>query len=191
MKGKIGYFIPEFPGQTHIFLWGERQFIAELGIETDLGSTQLPPRALVSHVWAEEAQKNTVYLFPFAAKDFINSFVEVLKAGSAAWWQCLAVIAKARETSLSQKVRLLALVFVAGKLAGLARKKGWSHIHVHSCANAASIALFNSIITGCNYSMTLHGPTLEVYGPIRNKSGKMVLLRSSYLNCFSMMSKIN
>jgi colanic acid/amylovoran biosynthesis glycosyltransferase len=146
MKGKIGYLIPEFPGQTHIFYGRKRQVIAELGIETDLVSTQRPPRAITSHVWAEEAKKNTVYLFPFAAKDFINSFVEVLKGGSAAWWQCLAVIAKARDTSLSQKVGLLALVFIAGKLAGLARTIGWSHIHVHSCANAASIAMFASLL---------------------------------------------
>ena len=132
MKAKIGYFIPQFPGHTHIFLWRERQFLAELGIETDLVSTQPPPRAIASHVWAEEAQKNTVYLFPFAAKDFINSFVEVVKADLAAWSQCLAVIAKARDTSLSQQVGLLALVFIAGKLAGLARTKGWSHIHVPS-----------------------------------------------------------
>ncbi|MEG3957958.1 exopolysaccharide biosynthesis GT4 family glycosyltransferase EpsE [Microcoleus sp. herbarium2] len=172
MKAKIGYFIPQFPGQTHIFFWRERQFLAELGIETDLVSTQLPPRAIVSHVWAEEAKKNTVYLLPFGAKDFINSFVEVLKAGPAAWWQCLAVIAKARDTSLSQKVGLLALVFVAGKLAGLTKTKGWSHIHVHSCANTASIALFNSILTGCTYSMTLHGPTLEVYGPNQEQKWK-------------------
>ena len=135
-------------------------------------STQLPPKAIVSHVWAEEAKKNTVYLLPFGAKDFINSFVEVLKAGPAAWWQCLAVIAKARDTSLSQKVGLLALVFVAGKLAGLTKTKGWSHIHVHSCANTASIALFNSILTGCTYSMTLHGPTLEVYGPNQEQKWK-------------------
>ena len=146
MKGKIGYFIPQFPGQTHIFLWRERQFLAELGIETDLVSTQPPPRAIASHVWAQEAQKNTVYLFPFAAKDFINSFVEVLKAGPGAWWQCLTVIAKARDTSLSQKVGLLALVFIAGKLAGLARTIGWSHIHVHFCANAASIAMLASLL---------------------------------------------
>jgi len=111
-----------------------------------LVSTQRPPRAITSHVWAEEAQKNTVYLIPLAAKDFINSFLEVLKGGSAAWWQCLAVIAKARDTSLSQKVGLLALVFIAGKLAGLARTIGWSHIHVHSCANAASIAMFASLL---------------------------------------------
>jgi hypothetical protein len=148
LKAKIGYFIPQLLGQTHIFGWRERQVLAELGIETDLVSTQLPPRAIGSHVWAEEAKKNTVYLCLFAAKDFINSFVEVLKAGSAAWWQCLAVIAKARDTSLCQKVRLLALVFVAGKLAGLTKTKGWSHIHVNYCANAASIALFNSILTG-------------------------------------------
>jgi glycosyltransferase involved in cell wall biosynthesis len=164
MKGKIGYFIPEFPGQTHIFLWRERQVLAELGIETDLVSTQLPPRGIASHVWAEEAQKNSVYLFPFAAKDFINSFLEVVKAGAAAWWQCLAVIAKARDTSLSEKVRLLALVFVAGKLAGLARTKGWSHIHVHSCANAANIAMFASLLSKVSYSLTLHGPLTD-YGP--------------------------
>ena len=164
MKAKIGYFVSQFPGQTHIFFWRERQFLAELGIETDLVSTQLPPRGITSHVWAEEAIKNTVYLFPFAAKDFINSFVEVLKAGPAAWWQCLTVIAKARDTSLSQKVSLLALVFIAGKLAGLARTQGWSHIHVHSCANAASIAMFASLLSKVSYSLTLHGPLID-YGP--------------------------
>jgi hypothetical protein len=137
-----------------------------------LVSTQLPLRAITSHLSAEEAIKNTVYLFPFAGKDFINSFVEVLKAGPAAWWQCLRVIAKPRDTSLSQKVSLLALVFVAGKLAGLTKTKGWSHIHVHSCANAANIALSNSILTGCTYSMTLHGPTLEVYGPNQEQKWK-------------------
>ncbi len=62
----------------HTFFFRDLQFIVELGIETDLVSTQPPPRAIDSHVWGEEAKKNTVYLFPFAAKDWINSFVEVL-----------------------------------------------------------------------------------------------------------------
>ncbi|MEG4802124.1 glycosyltransferase family 4 protein [Microcoleus sp. ARI1-B5] len=172
MKAKIGYFLPQFPGQTHIFLWRERQILAELGIETDLVSTQPPVKALSSHLWAEEARKNTVYLFPFTAKDFISSFTEFLKAGPAAWWQCLAVIAKARDTSLSEKVKLLAMVAVASKLAGLTKTQGWSHIHVHSCASAGDIALFNSILTGCTYSMTLHGPTLEVYGPNQEQKWK-------------------
>jgi len=68
MKAKIGYFIPQFPGQTHIFFWRERQFLAELGIETDLVSTQLPPKAIVSHVWAEEAKKILFIYFPLMRK---------------------------------------------------------------------------------------------------------------------------
>jgi colanic acid/amylovoran biosynthesis glycosyltransferase len=39
MEAKIGYFIPQLLGKTHIFLLRERQVIAELGIETDLVST--------------------------------------------------------------------------------------------------------------------------------------------------------
>ena len=122
-----------------------------------------PERSLLTY-GQKKLKKNSVYLFPFAGKDFINSFVEVLKAGSAAWWQCLPVIAKARDTSLSQKVGVLALVFVAGQLAGLARTKGWSHIHVPSCANAASIAMFASLLSKVSYSLTLHGPLTD-YGP--------------------------
>ena len=64
MKARIGYFIPEFPGQTHIFLGRERQILAELGIETSLVSTRHPSKAISSHIWADEAQKNTAYLVP-------------------------------------------------------------------------------------------------------------------------------
>ena len=45
---RIGFFIPEFPGQTHIFLWREQQALAELGIEADLISTRPPPRAVAA-----------------------------------------------------------------------------------------------------------------------------------------------
>lgn len=164
MKAQIGYFIPEFPGQTHIFIWREREILAELGIEADLVSTRPPVKGIVSHVWANEAQKNTVYLVPFTIQDFFISLIEVLKAGATAWLNCLAAIAKAKDLSLFQRLRLFLLTFVAGKLAWLARTKGWSHVHVHSCADAANIAMFASILTGLTYSLTLHGPTLEQYG---------------------------
>lgn len=165
MKARIGYFIPEFPGQTHIFLWRERQILAELGIETDIVSTRRPPQAIVSHLWAEAAQRNTVYLVPFALKDFPIALTEVLKAGPQAWGRCLAVVANHNPLPLLHKIRLLAMILSAGKLVGLAKKKGWSHVHVHSCADTANIALFASILAGLTYSLTLHGPTLENYGP--------------------------
>lgn len=172
MNARIGYFIPEFPGQTHIFFWRERAILTELGVEADLVSTQRPAKGIASHVWADDAQKNTVYLVPFTTKDFVIAFIEILKAGPTAWVQCFSIVAKAKDLSLFQKLRLFALIFIAGKLAWLARTKGWSHIHVHSCADAANVAMFASILGGFTYSLTLHGPTLEGYGPNQEQKWK-------------------
>jgi len=173
MKLQIGYFIPEFPGQTHIFFWRERQALLELGIETDLVSTQRPPKALASHTWAEEAQKNTTYLFPFnSIQDLAKAVLEIYKAGPKAWLRCLFVIKAAKDTSVSQKLNLFGMVLIAGKLSWLAKRKGWSHVHVQSCANAANIAMFASIISGITYSLTLHGPTLEGYGSNQHQKWK-------------------
>lgn len=164
MKARIGYFIPEFPGQTHIFFWRERQFLAEIGIDTVLVSTRCPPKAIASHSWAEEAQSSTAYLVPLNLQDVAGIFIELLKAGPFAWFSCLSVIAKSQDTSFVQKLRLLILMFVAAKLVRLARIEGWTHIHVHSCADAANVAMFASILGNLSYSLSLHGPTLEVYG---------------------------
>ncbi len=172
MHSKIGYFIPEFPGQTHIFLWRERQILEELGIEADLISTRRPPSAIASHTWAEEAQKNTVYLVPFSSKDFSIAAKEVLRAGLTGWLRCGRAITQAKDMSPVQKLRLFAMTLVAGKLAWLARTRGWSQIHAHSCADAAHIAMFASFLSGIPYSLTLHGPTLEVYGPNQEQKWK-------------------
>ena len=172
MKARIGYFIPEFPGQTHIFFWRERAILTELGVEADLVSTKRPAKGIASHVWANDAEKNTAYLVPFTIKDFVIASTEIFKAGSIAWVRCFSVITKAKDLSLFQKLRLFALLFIAGKLAGLARTKGWTHIHVHSCADAANVAMFASILTGVTYSLTLHGPTLEGYGPNQEQKWK-------------------
>lgn len=164
MKARIGYLIPEFPGQTHIFFWREREALAELGIETVLISTRRPPKAIASHSWASEAERQTVYLAPLARKDALNAALMLLKAGPIAWLRCLAVIVKAKDVSLKQRVRLLALMLVAAKLVKIAQARGLQHIHVHSCADAANVTLFAACLSNLTYSLTLHGPTLTVYG---------------------------
>ncbi|WP_258869595.1 hypothetical protein [Paracoccus thiocyanatus] len=77
---KIGFFIPEFPGQTHIFLWRERQALAELGIDAEPVSTRPPPRAVASHSWAAEAQAQTRYLMPLGGEG-LGAVAEFLRAG--------------------------------------------------------------------------------------------------------------
>src|SRR5262245_48696673 len=39
----LGYLIPEFPGQTHIFVWREIEQMRRLGRRIRLFSTQRPP----------------------------------------------------------------------------------------------------------------------------------------------------
>jgi glycosyltransferase involved in cell wall biosynthesis len=48
-------------------------------------------------------------------------------------------------------------------LAATARREGWTHVHVHSCAGSARLALVSRLLGGPSYSITLHG-SLADYG---------------------------
>lgn len=167
---RIGYLIPEFPGQTHAFFWRERQALKELGVETDVISTFRPPQEIVSHDWAKQAQNEVIYLVPPSFKDALNILMIMLGAGFTAWLNCSQKVIQADDVSFKQRLRLIALLPVAAKLVWLSKVQGWSHIHVHSCANSADIALFASLLSKISYSLTQHGPGFDTYGP--NQSQK-------------------
>src|SRR5687768_8885221 len=131
MPLRIGYLIPEFPGQTHAFIWRERRHLDRLDVETALVSTRPPPKEIVSHTWATDAAAQTAYLAPFSAKDLFLSAFDLLRAGPFAWWRCLRAARRATGLSLKQRLRLLAMTPAAAKLLRIARRQGWSHVHVH------------------------------------------------------------
>jgi len=158
MTTRIGYFIPEFPGQTHIFFWREMQALRDAGITPEVVSTRLPDRAVMSHTWGEEARKQTEYLFPPSFGSFLGACWTMLRAGPFGWWRTLAALACAES-----RLKLIPLVFIGAELAWLASRKGWRHVHVHSCGNSAAIAMLANRLRGLSYSLTLHGP-LRDYG---------------------------
>ena len=160
---KIGYFIPEFPGQTHIFFWREMKQLRDRGVEPEVVSTRRPAKSIISHSWAEEAISKTEYLFPPTARKLFGAIVTFLGCGPAAWFRVLGAIAKADVTT-KQRIRLAPLSLLGAGLLRLARKRNWSHLHVHSCADAANIAMFAKLLGDLKYGMTLHGP-LSDYGP--------------------------
>lgn len=161
---RIGYLIPEFPGQTHIFFWRERQVLTDLGIETALISTRRPPQGIVSHSWAVAAQQETIYLVELDWKATCLALLTVLQSGPIAWMRCARAIATAK-LSGRERLRLAAIVLVAGNLVRHMRQNGLRHVHVHSCADAAHLAMLASLLSGITYSLTLHGPGIAVYGP--------------------------
>ena len=162
---RIGFFIPEFPGQTHIFLWRERQALAELGVDADLISTRPPPRAVASHSWAAEAQGKTRYLTPISARDTALLLAEMLRNPAGMVRGLSAALGAETKGGAKQRLRMLGLLAMGARLKRIGREQGWNHVHVHSCADSLNIAMLAQRLGGPSYSLTLHGPTLEGYGP--------------------------
>jgi glycosyltransferase involved in cell wall biosynthesis len=162
MKTRIGYLVPEFPGQTHTWIWRDRKALAELGIDAELVSTRRPK--FVVHAWAEEAQKATRYLVPFSVSDAVTALAALAKAGPVALARCVLTVFEVRDLGLAGRLKLGAMIVVAGKLAALAKERGWSQLHVLSSGDAAHIAAFASYLAHINYSITLLA-SLGGYGP--------------------------
>ncbi|MBE9115672.1 glycosyltransferase family 4 protein [Lusitaniella coriacea LEGE 07157] len=166
MKHRIAYLTTEFPGQTHIFLWREYQALKELGLDIFLVATRRPPANIKSHTWSKEAEQQTSYLLPLSLGDYVWGFFDILKAGPGVWANISTSILKAEDVSISEKLRLLATAFVATKVVRLSQLEGGEHIHCTTCANAANLAMFASMLSVAplSYSLSLLGPRLETYG---------------------------
>ena len=156
---KIGILIPEFPGQTHAFFWREMLALRELGIATELTSTRRPPNRLMEHAWAAQAEAETFYLSPPGFTGVLAAMAQFLAAGPKAWGRCLSAILGADvPRGIVDRARLVVLALVGARLLRHARRRHWDHVHVHSCADSANIAMFAWLLGNLPYSMTLHGP---------------------------------
>ncbi|MFT6386721.1 MAG: glycosyltransferase involved in cell wall biosynthesis [Cellvibrionaceae bacterium] len=160
----LAVLIPEFPGQTHAFFMREKAAMESMGARVHILSTRRPvaKESEAKHAWASEAASKTTYLTPLGLGQWLLSIAELVRAGPLAWWRCL-VCALTADIGFKDKITMLGLVLLGAFLKRHTRVNAISHIHVHSCANAANITLFNRLLGGVPYSMTLHGP-LQDYG---------------------------
>jgi colanic acid/amylovoran biosynthesis glycosyltransferase len=159
---RIGYLIPEFPGQTHVFFWREIQALRARGVEVRLLSTRRPTGAPCRHEFAEAAAQETHYVFPpqpLALADWVARRLQGL--GAALGY--LNGLATTNAQGLKGRLRGLGLLLAAADLAHYARRERLEHIHVHSCADAAHLVALCRRLGGPPYSLTLHGD-LGVYG---------------------------
>lgn len=151
---KLGYLIPQFPGQTHIFFWREIAELEARGVEVQLLSTQPPPKGLIAHDWSDAAVARTYYL---ASRNPLGALRAALPQP---WGKFVGQTIK--EGSKFAKDLAICLP-AAARLAEYARTHQLDHIHVHSCGRAALIAAMAKRMGGPNYSLTLHGPMSD-YG---------------------------
>ncbi|WP_240705189.1 exopolysaccharide biosynthesis GT4 family glycosyltransferase EpsE [Pacificoceanicola onchidii] len=151
---RIGYLVPQFPGQTHIFFWREILALEAMGHEVHVLSTRKPPSGLIAHDWSDDAILRTSYLGNIDPIASVVGLARLLPQGLGRWI--------AREGPAFAKDAMVSLG-AAQHLLSYAKKHKLDHIHAHSCGRAALIAAFVKRLGGPDYSMTLHGP-LSDYG---------------------------
>ena len=152
---RIGYIVPQFPGQTHIFFWREIRALEAMGHEVHVFSTRKPPRRLISHDWSDRAIARTPSL---GRVDPLPAAVALAKlsAKGLPLWMLRQGPGFARDALITMAA--------AERLRREAAARGLDHIHAHSCGRVALIACFAHLMGGPRYSLTLHGP-LSDYGP--------------------------
>ncbi|MGP1271825.1 MAG: glycosyltransferase [Phycisphaerales bacterium] len=155
---RIGYFIPDFPSQTHAFFWRELDAVGRLaGEPVEIVSTTRPADDQCLHDFAEEARGRTTYLL--RTPELLRGVLTAVGLPLAALRGFRAAM---RLQEISPGARLGAWL-AALRLVTWARHHRLDHLHVHSAANAALIAMLARIMGGPSYSVVLHGDP-EVYG---------------------------
>lgn len=158
-RQRFGYLVPEFPGQTHVFFWHEVEALRSAGEDVLLISTRKPPPHACRHEFAPAAAAETHYLFPPAA----SRLVRWSARGGQGLRRAIAYLRGLEASGLRNRVRQSALLAVAVDLVEWAYKEQITHIHAHSCADAAHVVALSRSLGGPPYSLALHGD-LDVYG---------------------------
>jgi glycosyltransferase involved in cell wall biosynthesis len=175
---RLGYLVPGFPGQTHGFFWRELEVLAQLDIDAEIVSTRRPGRNAARNDWAGHAASLTTYLASASLPALLSVLRELRTIPRSRVTEVLRHAADAAQDGASPRLnpaRLrafltqLVLLVLGARLAGLARERSWQHVHVHSCGNAASIALYARLLSGLPYSLTLHGPLTDYGGDQESK----------------------
>ncbi len=154
---RIAYLIPEWPGQTHIWMWREICALRGLGATVIVYSTRPPQeRDRARHAFAEQASKETRYLWPrskwcFAADVASTCISHPLATGHAITELFKLPVEKKRGFRTAVPVGLL-----AAEMAAMMKRDKIDHVHVASVANCALIAMASKIIAGFPFSLTVN-----------------------------------
>src|SRR5262245_3353301 len=159
---RLGYLVPEFPRQTHIFFWRECEQLRRRGVEPVFLSTRKPPTSACPHEFRDQAAAATHYVFPPPALSFLG-----IVRHPAGTFRALRYWLGLRGT-LRDRVKYLGLLVCAVHLSAYCRRQAVTHVHVHSCGQAALLAAFAQRFGGPGYSLTLHN-ALEDHGPLQRE----------------------
>lgn len=160
----IGYVIPEWPGQTHLWIWREICHLREFGASVRLFSTRRPPdRDKARHAFADKAIAETTYLWPASLGQNIRSLFLSFCHNPLGFMHCLILAFTLPVEGQWRARQLLPLLLPASLLAEQVRKGHIKHLHSHSPANSSVLCMMVKRLTGVPFSQMVNA-NLEWWG---------------------------
>jgi glycosyltransferase involved in cell wall biosynthesis len=167
---RLGYIIPEFPGQTHVWIWREINHLREFGVPIHLFSTRRPSsRDRARHAFADSALAETNYLWPLGVLQVVGYFLWAAVVHPLGLLRCLGVGLSLPVRPGPAWLRVLPLVVPACKMAWIARRLRITHFHNHSCSSCAILCMMVKRLVGIPFSMTLNANIEWWGGAMREK----------------------
>lgn len=153
----IGYLIPEFPGQTHVWIWREVDQLRRWGLSIRIFATRHPPaRDRARHQFSAAAERETTYLWPLGIASAIVSVLWAVVARPGGFARCVALAVTLPIDGRFRSLRLFALIPPACELARRCRQQGIEHLHSHSCGSSAVLCMMARRLIRLTYSLTLN-----------------------------------
>ena len=157
---RIAYLVPEFPGQTHTWIWRELVWMRRWGAKVRMVSTRPPlDRDRARHAFAAEAAAETFYLMPREAGATLRLLAEAAENGVARPADLRRAIRVAQTLPVEGNRfgrRVLPLIPAAASFARLCRTEKIAHVHCHTCARGAVVAMLAQAMGGPPYSLCIN-----------------------------------
>lgn len=160
----IGYVIPEWPGQTHLWIWREVSHLRELGAKVRLFSTRRPPeRDKARHAFVDQAVAETTYLWPAGFFRILVALLSSFVRNPLGFLRCITLVFTLPVDHKQPIRQLLPLLLPACVLADQVRRGGIRHLHSHSPANSSILCMMVKRLTGVPFSQMVNA-NLEWWG---------------------------
>jgi colanic acid/amylovoran biosynthesis glycosyltransferase len=162
--GPIAYFIAEFPGQTHIWIWREASHMLEWDVDVRFFSTRPPkPEFAARHAFASRIREETFYLWPRRPSSMLRALLWALLTRPMGFWRAAIRALAADGMSMLERAAVFPLLAAACVFAREAQAQGIRHAHLHHAGRTALIAVMARCLIGLPYSLSVNAK-LEYWG---------------------------
>ncbi len=164
---KVAYIIPEFPSQTHIFMWREISHLREWGAQIEIISTRPPnPATKARHAFAEPAMQETYYLWPQPPLYLLSSLLWAVFTYPKGCWDMLWLCFTLELDDRPAWRKTLPLALVAPVLARRAIQRQIDHLHSQTASNSAILGMLVKRLVGIPFSIVCNANLEDTVGEL-------------------------